>query len=81
MSATITIEIDDAGRPTVSVDGKEAYQCESIDECLEYLRDMLKGEEANEPGQEAEPSEPSGDMAAMWDEEAAKRPPQPGLMR
>lgn len=78
MAATITIEIDDAGRPTVSVDGKEAYQCESIDECLEYLSDLLKGEEANEPGQEAETAEPSTED--MWNEEAAKRPKQPGLM-
>lgn len=74
----ITINVDEAtGQITVQAEGQEPYQCSSTDECLEYLSDMLKGEEANEPGQEEEAAEP--DMRAMWDQEAAKRQ-QPGLM-
>lgn len=79
MSATINIEIDDSGAATVSIDGKEPHQCGSIDECLEYLSDALQGEEANEPGQEAEPAEPA-DMQSMWDQEAQKRATQRAQM-
>ena len=79
MSATITIEINDAGEASVSVDGGKPHNCGGIDECLEYVSDMLKGEEANEPGQEQESAEPE-DMQSMWDQEAQKRPSQPGLM-
>lgn len=78
MSAKITIDIDDQGQATVTIDGGKPYQCSSIDECLEYLSDTLKGEEPNEPGQEQEAGEPDN-MQAMWDEEAQKRN-QPGLM-
>lgn len=78
----ITINIDEAsGRITVEAEGQQPYECSSVDECLEYLGDMLKGEEANEPGQEMEAAEPSGDMAEMWNQEAAKRPQNPNLMR
>ena len=79
MSATITIEINDAGEAAVTVDGGEPQQFASVDECLEYVSDMLKGEEANEPGQAEEAAEPS--MESMWNEEAAKRAPQPNIMR
>lgn len=79
MSATITIEIDDAGAATVTIDGNEPHQCGSIDECLEYLSDTLAGEEPNEPGQENEAAEPA-DMQAMWDQEAQKRADQRAQM-
>lgn len=77
----ITINVDDAsGRITVEADGQEPYECEDPRECLEYLSDLLMGEEGNEPSQEQEAAEPEMDAAAMWNEEAAKRPPQAGLM-
>lgn len=78
MSATITIEINDAGEATVSVDGGEPHKCGGVDECLEYLSDMLKGEEAGEPEQAAEKAEP--DAQAMWDAEAENRAKQRQLM-
>jgi hypothetical protein len=76
---TITIEIDDAGGSVVSVDGEQVYQCQSVDECLEYLGDMLRGEQPEEPGQAADTAEL--DAASMWNEEAASRPANPNLMR
>ena len=79
MAAKITIEMTDPGEITVTADGQEPYQCASVDECLEYLSDMLKGEEAGEPDQAQEAAEP--DASAMWMEEAAARPQNPNLMR
>lgn len=77
----ITINVDEAsGQITVEAEGQEPYECSSPDECLEYLSDMLKGEEPNEPGQEQEEAEPSGDMAKVWNQEAAKRPKRPTFM-
>lgn len=77
----ITINVDDqTGGITVEADGREPYACESADECLDYLEGMLKGEEAAEEAGEGE-AMPSGDMAEMWNDEAAKRPSNPNLMR
>lgn len=74
----ITINVDDqSGEITVEADGREPYACQSAEECLDYLEGVLKGEE---PAEEAGEGEPAG-AEAMWNEEAAKRPPQPGLMR
>lgn len=74
----ITIEVADDGGITVTADGQEPYQCSSPDECLEYLGDMLKGEAAGEPEQATETGEP--DVAAMWNEEAARRPKNPQML-
>ena len=79
MSATITIEIDDSGAATVSIDGKEPQQFDSVDAAVEYLSDTLMGEEPNEPGQENETAEPA-DMQTMWDDEAQKRAQQRAQM-
>ncbi|NBT76518.1 MAG: hypothetical protein EBT15_11270 [Betaproteobacteria bacterium] len=77
---TITITMADDGTLTVdSPDMDQPYQCESVDECLEYVSDMIKGEESNEPYQAEEKAEP--DVKAMWNQEAAKRPQNPNLMR
>lgn len=78
----ITINVDEAsGRISVEAEGQEPYECESPRECLEYLGDLLMGEDQGEPYQAEEGAELEGmDAAAMWDEEAAKRPPQRGLM-
>lgn len=73
----ITINVDEAtGKITVEADGREPYACESAEECLDYLEGMLKGEEPAEEAGEGEEM----NAATMWDEEAAKRPPQPGMM-
>ena len=73
MSATITIEINDAGEAAVTVDGGEPQQFASVDECLQYLSDTLTGEESGE-------AEDAPSAEAMWDEEAARRPAQPNMM-
>lgn len=78
MQITITLD-EQSGQLTVETDdGRPPYQCSSAEECMDYLEGLLGGEPAEEAG-EGEPV-PSGDMAAMWQEEAAKRPPNPSLM-
>lgn len=69
---TITITLEDDGRITVEAEGQEPYQCESSDECLQYVEGVMREEQGEAPGPEgAEASEP--DMATMWDQEATKR--------
>jgi len=76
----ITINVDDqTGQITVEADGQAPYSCESPEECLEYLGGLLTGGGSAEEAGGGE-AMPSGDMAAMWDEEAAKRPQNPSLM-
>ena len=79
----ITITVDDDGKITVDVqeDGQpagEPYACESMDECLDYVRSVMS-EEQGEPAEE-QGSEPAEDYAAMWNEEAKKRPKQSAMM-
>lgn len=71
----ITINVDDqSGQLTVEADGQQPYSCESPQECLDYLEGLLTG---GEPAEEAGEGE-APDMKAMWDQEAAKRPPMMG---
>lgn len=79
----ITITVNPDGQITVEADGKEPYACSSADECAEYVEGLLAeaGVSEEPPGQaEAEQEMPAGDMAAMWDEEAARRPQNPNMM-
>lgn len=64
----ITITMEDDGRIIVeSPEMDEPYMCESVAECMDYVGEMLGGgEEMNEE--------------QMWNEEAAARPAQPGMM-
>jgi len=79
MAKTITIEMADDGQITVmSSEGGEPYLCESIDECRQYVDNML-AEEAGEGPQEQATEGPE-EYGQMWNEEAANRKPQPGLM-
>lgn len=74
------------GRITVEADGKEPYMAESAAESIDYVEGLLAEAgmaeapptEAGEEAEEAEELE--GDMAEMWNEEAAKRAPQRNLM-
>ncbi len=82
MAKTITIEMADDGTIMVSnSDGGEPYMCETIAECREYVDNMLAtlAEEAGESPQE-KPMEGPEEYGQMWNEEAASRKPQPGLM-
>jgi hypothetical protein len=63
----ITITMEDDGRIIVeSPEMDEPYMCESVDECMDYVENMLGGEGMDEE--------------QMWNEEAAARAPQPGMM-
>lgn len=76
----IIINADEAtGQITVEAEGREPYQCQSAEECMDYLEGLLTGGEAAEEAGEGEEM-PSGDMAAMWNEEASKRPANPNMM-
>lgn len=77
----IIIDVDEeTGRATVEMEGAEPHECESLAECLDYIEQAMGAEPAEE-GAEMDDEEAAPDMAAMWDEEAARRPAQPGLMR
>jgi len=79
MAKTITIEMADDGTIMVSSsEGGEPYMCESIDECRQYVDNML-AEEAGESPQEQTMEGPE-EYGQMWKEEAASRKPHPGLM-
>jgi hypothetical protein len=79
MAKTITLELADDGTITVmSDDMQEPYVCESLAECMQYLGDMLGVEGA--AASEEQTMEGPEEYGQMWNEEAASRKPQPGLM-
>ena len=70
----ITITLEDDGRIIVeSPEMDEPYMCESVDECKQFVGRMLD-EEAGEEQMGEENYE------QMWNEEAQRRAPQPGMM-
>jgi len=75
----ITITVGDDGTMTVETsEGGEPYQCQSAEECLQYVGMLLK-EESGEGPQEQSTEGPEN-YGQMWEQEAASRKPQPGLM-
>ena len=76
----ITIEVADDGRVTVTAESPgeevETMDFDSVEEAAGAVRELLL--DAQEDAGAAEGAEP--DMAAMWDEEAARRPAQPNMM-
>lgn len=75
----ITITIGDDGAITVeSSEGGEPYQCKSIDECRQYVDKMLAEEAGESPEEQA--TEGQENYGQMWEQEAASRKPQMGLM-
>ena len=83
----ITIEVADDGRVAVSAElagaEAEALDFDSVAEAIDAVSQMLETEE-REPAAEEMGETPAQEAAenpeAMWAEEAAKRPKQPGLM-
>ena len=80
---TITITVGDDKKIAVTTggemqQGQQPYECQSADECLKYVGMILK-EEMGEGAQE-EATEGPEDYGQMWQQEANKRQPQPGLM-
>ena len=80
----ITIEIEDDGRITVMAESPgdeegemESMEFDNIDDAMQAVKGLMMDEEMDRGMEEEE--EP--DMESMWNEEAAKRPANPNLMR
>jgi hypothetical protein len=79
MAKTITIELADDGTIIVTSDEMtEPYVCQSADECVQFIGQMLAEETGEGPEEQA--TEGKENYGQMWNEEAASRKPQPGLM-
>ena len=79
MAKTITITMKENGMITVDSDEMtKPYQCKSIDECRQFVDKMLAEEAGESPEEQA--TEKPEDYGQMWNQEAAARKPQPGLM-
>lgn len=76
----ITIEVADDGRVTVMAESPEepleTMDFDSVEEAAGAVQELLM--DAAEGGEMAE--EDGMDAESMWNEEAAARPSQPGLM-
>ena len=76
----ITIEVADDGRVTVTAESPgeevETMDFDNVEEAAGAVRELML--DAQEDAAEGEGAQP--DMAAMWDEEAARRPAQPNKM-
>jgi hypothetical protein len=69
---TITVDDDETIMVDVEEDGQaagEPYQCESAEECLQYVKSVMV-EDSSEMAGEAEPAE---DYSAMWNQESKMR--------
>lgn len=75
----ITITLEDDGRIVVeSPEMEQPYECESIEECKQFVSQMLDEEAGESPAEQA--GEGTESYEAAWNQEAAARAPQPGLM-
>jgi len=80
----ITIEIEDDGRITVMAESPgdeegemESMEFDNIDDAMQAVKGLMMDEEMDrEQETEGEP-----DTETMWNEEAAKRPTNPNMMR
>jgi len=83
MAETITIEIGDDKSIVISVaeDGKpagEPYTAKDPADAAKYIDSIIN--EENDESPEEENTEGPEDYAKAWNEEAQKRPAQPGIM-
>ena len=78
----ITIEVQDDGRVSVTAESPgeepEMMDFDTVAEAAGAVQELLMDAGEGEGGEMAEEGEM--DAAAMWDEEAAKRPAQPNMM-
>ena len=75
----ITITLEDDGRIIVeSPEMEQPYECESIEECKQFVSQMLDEEAGESP--EEQMNEGKENYEQMWNEEAQRRAPQPGMM-
>ena len=75
----LTITLEDDGRIIVeSPEMEQPYECDSKEECLQFV-DRMMAEEMGD-GSEEQATEGPENYEEMWNEEAQRRQPQPGLM-
>lgn len=75
----LTITMQDDGQITVEgPEMEEPYTCDSIAECAQFVERVMSEESGESP--EEQGTEPAEDYGSMWDQEAANRKPQNGLM-
>ena len=79
----ITIEVEDDGRITVMAEspGEEGEEMETmefdnIDDAMQAVKGLMMDEEMDKEMESEE-----GEAESMWNEEAAKRPMNPNMMR
>lgn len=79
----ITIEVEDDGRITVMAespgeegDELETMEFDNIDDAMQAVQGLMMDEQMDKEMESEE-----GDMESMWNEEAAKRPTNPNMMR
>lgn len=80
----ITIEIEDDGRITVMAESPgdeegemESMEFDNIDDAVQAVKGLMMDEEMDREQEGAG----EADMESMWNEEAAKRPVNPNMMR
>lgn len=79
----ITIEVEDDGRITVMAespgeegDELETMEFDNIDDAMQAVKGLMMDEEMDKEMESEE-----GEAESMWNEEAAKRPMNPNMMR
>ena len=79
----ITIEVEDDGRITVMAespgeegDEMETMEFDNIDDAMQAVKGLMMDEEMDKEMESEE-----GEAESMWNEEAAKRPMNPNMMR
>lgn len=79
----ITIEVEDDGRITVMAespgeegDEMETMEFDNIDDAVQAVKGLMMDEEMDKEMESEE-----GEAESMWNEEAAKRPMNPNMMR
>lgn len=74
----ITIEVGDDGRITVMAESPdeemETMEFDNIDDAMQAVKGLMMDEEMDKESEE-------GETESMWNEEAAKRPMNPNMMR
>lgn len=79
----ITIEVEDDGRITVMAespgeegDELETMEFDNIDDAMQAVQGLMMDEQMDKEMESEE-----GEAESMWNEEAAKRPMNPNMMR
>ena len=75
----LTITMQDDGQITVEgPEMEQPYTCDSIAECAQFVEKVMQEESGESPEEQA--TEPKESYQEAWNQEAASRKPQTGLM-